>query len=136
MRNWLLLLLFIWLIIYIGQNFDDYSSRANEKTDIANKEKPAKKENRTCRDKPYAYNITKQLIKMQLKSPTSAKFASIFNKQQVSIVSEGTCHFRILSHVDSQNSFGAMTRMKFSALVHYNVTTTKWSLLEFRESTQ
>ncbi|MFG5863635.1 hypothetical protein [Metapseudomonas sp. CR1201] len=77
-----------------------------------------------CRDY-QAYEAAKLIIKKHLKSPSSAKFA-VDGVDQVSIQPLGGCRFRVASHVDSQNSFGAMLRTNFYITVRRDGNGNDW----------
>lgn len=55
-------------------------------------------------------------VKAKLKSPSSVQFAH-YGDSTITEVRDNT--FRITSHVDSQNSFGAMMRSDFSCECQY-----------------
>ena len=60
-----------------------------------------------------AYSYAKDFITPKLKSPSSASFAS-YGEQSNHVTYMGNNEYRINSYVDSQNSFGATIRTKFS----------------------
>lgn len=66
-----------------------------------------------CDDLAMAFTMAQAPIKAQLKSPSTADFASIRNSD-VSVVSEDPCRYFVRSHVDAQNGFGAQIRNGFS----------------------
>lgn len=72
--------------------------------------------------------MAEELVKQKLKSPGSAKFASVYD-QQISDLGEG--RYRITSYVDSQNSFGALIRTNYVCTVKY-AGENKWVLEEFQ----
>lgn len=60
-----------------------------------------------------AYNVAEEYVKPKLKSPRTADFPNIYEKDShIKEVGEG--RFRINSWVDSQNSFGAIVRSNWS----------------------
>ncbi len=63
----------------------------------------------------------------RLKSPSTAKFAPLSDQRIYRIEGEGEA-YRILSYVDSQNSFGAMVRTEFTCDLHYDASTITWYL--------
>lgn len=63
-----------------------------------------------------AYNSAQKEVKRQLKSPSTAKFASPFEEEaKYRINKDGSIY--IQSYVDSQNSFGAIIRTNFGCTV-------------------
>lgn len=75
--------------------------------------------------------MCEELVKQKLKSPSTAKFNS-----NPSIIYEGDSTYLLTSYVDSQNSFGAMIRMKFKARVKFTDIVgdqERWILLSFIE---
>lgn len=75
--------------------------------------------------------MSEELVKQRLKSPSSAKFsASPF------IELLGNKTYSVTGYVDSQNSFGAMIRTRYNAVVRFNYVTGEkesWSLVSFKE---
>lgn len=139
LKRWLFLFVIVIGIGYVmkSNNPNPNPSKPTNASINQPTAKPApKKINRKCTDEVYAYNITKELVKSQLKAPASAKFASIFREDHVTVLPDKNCSFIIRAHVDSQNSFGALMRLNFSAKVKYHEKTSKWSLIEFQQLTQ
>ena len=66
-------------------------------------------------DETMAWVMTQQFIKDQLKAPSTAKFPWTANA--VTYLGDG--RYRVTAYVDSQDSFGAMIRMNFTATVKY-----------------
>ena len=62
-----------------------------------------------------AYVMMQYFVKPNLKSPRSAKFPGVFERNGSSGHVEylGNQKYRIVSYVDSQNSFGALIRTNF-----------------------
>lgn len=79
-----------------------------------------KKEIDYCNSEERAYLASNHIIKRVLKSPSSAKFP---HYSEVEIYPAGLCSFQIDSYVDSQNSFGAMIRSYYVAVVTYDEKT-------------
>jgi len=79
-----------------------------------------------------AYVMMQNFVKEQLKSPDSAKFEWI-TEPDCKITKEGL-DYAVSSWVDSQNSFGAMVRTRFSGVIR-QVDEKNWELiaLEFEE---
>ena len=63
-----------------------------------------------------AYGMARRAIERQLKAPSTAKFPNAWDTG-VAINQKGD-DFYIASYVDAQNSFGAMLRQKWVAVVH------------------
>ena len=65
-----------------------------------------------------AYNYAEDFVKKQLRSPSTAEFAGLFEKRD-HITKIGTREYRIQSYVDSQNGFGAMIRSNWSCTIKF-----------------
>jgi len=63
------------------------------------------------------YGITKDLIKNQLKSPSTAKFGDVWDTKFYTNNEDST--ITLQGYVDAQNSFGAMIRMNYTAKYKY-----------------
>lgn len=85
-----------FLFIAFGSSEDDSSSAATKKF--------------------TAYNYAEGFVKQRLKSPSTAKFPGTFEKEK-HIIENGTNEYLINSWVDSQNSYGALIRSKFSCKI-------------------
>ena len=83
-------------------------------------------------EKIMAYLMTEDWVKQRLKSPSTAKFPK--SGEYISHITRSSGVYTINSWVDSQNSFGAITRTKFRAEVE-NTAKGKWrcNSLEFIE---
>jgi|GEM_PF-5863157 len=64
-----------------------------------------------------AYTYTSAYVSAKLKSPATAKFKS---EDDGDVEMLGNNDFKVKGYVDSQNSFGAVMRMNFSSVVHWN----------------
>lgn len=64
-------------------------------------------------------------VKARLRSPSTAKFASLWN---VNFTDMGNRTWRVASYVDSLNAFGAEVRTYFDAVVRY-VGNDRWELV-------
>lgn len=64
----------------------------------------------------FAYGAAKSIVEKNLASPGSAKFASM-GDGSVKVSKTGACEYRVESHVDSQNGFGALLRTNFTITV-------------------
>jgi regulatory protein YycI of two-component signal transduction system YycFG len=80
--------------------------------------------NPTPPDKIDAYIMMKEFVKDKLKSPASADFES---NQTIGYKFENGI-FTFSGYVDSQNSFGAMLRTRFTVSINYKFETKKWFL--------
>lgn len=69
-------------------------------------------------NKMLAYNYAEDFVKQRLKSPSTAKFPGIFEKND-HITELGGGKYRISSWVDSQNGFGAMIRSRWSCTITF-----------------
>lgn len=66
--------------------------------------------------KQLSYNYAEKYVKNKLKSPSSAKFPSLFERQNhISKISD--TEYKINSWFESQNSFGTMIRTRFSCTI-------------------
>lgn len=63
-----------------------------------------------------AYNYAEDFIEQRLKSPSTAEFPGVSEKNN-HITDLGGGEYQINSWVDSQNSFGAMIRTKWSCKI-------------------
>jgi len=77
-----------------------------------------------------AYYAAEKFVKQELKSPSSTKFPSLSEKSQ-HVKNSYNCSYKIDSWVDSQNSFGAMIRTKFSCTVVFENGYAKCKELKF-----
>ena len=71
-----------------------------------------------------AFTMCRQFVEARLKAPASAKFPWA---SEAATTDLGGGKFRVLSYVDSQNSFGAMIRNNYDCSVHW-VSGTQWRL--------
>ena len=76
-------------------------------------------------DKLTAYVMAEGWVEDRLKAPSTAKFPNNYDEHTTKI-SENK--FRINSYLDAENSFGAMIRTRFTAVVEY-VGDDKWRLI-------
>ncbi len=77
-----------------------------------------------------AWVATKQFVRKSLKAPSTADFGSLFGESQdpkTACRAHGNQMWRCSGWVDSQNSFGAMIRTRFVAVVKTTGNDT-WSL--------
>jgi len=95
----------ILIIVYIIYNMGNDTSSNNSPTTSA-----------SSYNNFLAYSYAEDFVKKQLKSPSTAKFPGIIEKNKQS-VNLGGGTFKIDSWVDSQNSFGAMIRTNFSCII-------------------
>jgi len=72
--------------------------------------------NNSSTNKQLAYNYAMDYVKQKLKSPSSAEFPSLFDRQE-HITELSSTEYQINSWVESQNSFGAMIKTNFSCLI-------------------
>jgi hypothetical protein len=63
-----------------------------------------------------AYNYAEDFVKQKLKSPSTAVFPEVSEKNE-HITDLGSGKYKIDSWVDSQNGFGAMVRTNFSCTI-------------------
>jgi len=79
-------------------------------------------------DKTEAYIMSQQFVKNCLKAPSTAKFPRAIEWEGHTTQIDSRT-FLINSWVDSQNSFGAMLRTKFSCKVQYKGND-QWTCLD------
>ena len=112
----------IWLIIIaaaiaffyiIGSNDDSSSSSSSPST-----------------NKFLAYNYAKDFVKENLKSPSTAEFPGVSEKDRHT-TSLGGGKYKIVSWVDSQNSFGATIRTNFSCIIVFEGNNVRCEDLKF-----
>ena len=82
---------------------------------------------RDCHDKALAFQMAESFVKNRLKSPSTAKFASIID-DEVSMKNTENCTHIVKSFVDSQNVFGATIRNRYIAVLTYSKETDRWTL--------
>lgn len=73
-----------------------------------------------------AWHMSKRFAERELKAPTTAKWPSHLDPE-VSVEKLGGRRYLVRGYVDSQNSFGAMIRTRFSVEMQYHDETDKWS---------
>lgn len=77
----------------------------------------------------YASVMAKEYVKQRLKAPSTAKFP--WGMDGVTRTSAGPCTFRVVSYVDSQNSFGGMLRSNYAMNLSYDAATENWQVSDF-----
>ena len=93
----------------------------------ANSEETKKAELRAkkCGDQTWAHIYARQFVKRRLKAPATADFASILSSK----IREESCGlWKVRSHVDSKNGFGAMVRTHYVARLRFHGND-RWQLL-------
>jgi hypothetical protein len=73
-----------------------------------------------------AWAMSREFVKPMLKSPSTAKFGPF---EESSVIPLGNEKYRIVVHVDSHNSFGAMLRAYYTCELKYKPDTEKWQML-------
>lgn len=71
-----------------------------------------------------AYVISQQFVRQQLKAPSSAQFP-VYNKDMV--ITNDNKRFKVKSHVEAKNSFGATVRNKYVCIVTH-IEKDQWEL--------
>jgi len=64
-----------------------------------------------------AYDTCQQFVERRLKAPGTASFPNYFEDDGEVVVTGGPIRFTVVAHVDSENSFGASLRTRFSCVV-------------------
>jgi hypothetical protein len=70
-----------------------------------------------------AFIVSQEFVKARLKAPSTAKFPG---PSQAQVLIGKDNQYRVISYVDSQNSFGAMLRGNYECLVKYDPAKDKW----------
>lgn len=77
--------------------------------------------------------MAQQYVKMILKSPKTAEFGDCFGDSKVSLAGTGPIRYRVEGFVDSQNSFSAMIRSRFVAVVEQaDAAQGTWRLVDIK----
>jgi len=100
-----LLSFFIAVIVFVGISI--YSTSSDSSSEISHP------------NNFLAYSYAEDAVKKSLKSPSTAKFPRTIEKDK-HIKYLGNKEYQIDSWVDSQNSFGAMIRSKFSIIIVFD----------------
>jgi len=108
-------LMTIFYITYIGSVEDNSSLNSSSST-----------------NKFVAYSYAEDFVKQNLKSPSTADFPGVSEKDQ-HITNLGGGKYKIESWVDSQNSFGATIRAKFSCIIIFEGNKVRCEQLKFNE---
>lgn len=102
----------------------DKIAEAGRKAEEA-RQKAREQRERDCRDDIAAFVMSQSFVKEALKAPATAEFPMISDRG-VSVAVKGNCKFTVVAFVDSQNSFGAMLRTKYSIDMEYLPDTDRW----------
>ena len=71
-----------------------------------------------------AYSCAQTMVKRNLKSPSTAQFPT-YKEAVITKLGEGK--YEVKAYVDAQNSFGAMIRNDFTAIIRMNEKRDKWN---------
>lgn len=112
------ILLAIW-----GWFFGVY--RSEESVAARVQERAEQRAETECNSKTSAFLISQQFVEDRLKSPSSADYASM---SQSKVENLGQCKFLVSSYVDASNSYGAMMRTRYLAIVEYIPSADRWKL--------
>lgn len=83
-------------------------------------------------NKFMAYSCAEDFVEKQLKSPSTAKYPKVMEKDN-HITELGNNRYKINSWVDSQNSFGATIRTRFSCIIIFEGDMVKCEDLKLNE---
>ena len=83
-------------------------------------------------NKFMAYSYAEDFVEKQLKSPSTAKYPKVV-EQDRHITILGNNRYEINSWVDSQNSFGATIRTRFSCIIIFEGDVVRCEDLKFNE---
>ena len=113
---WIIIIAVIAASTYISSlKEDDYSSSSSSST-----------------NKFMAYSYAEDFVEKQLKSPSTAKYPKVVEKDK-HITILGNNRYEINSWVDSQNSFGATIRTRFSCIIIFDGDMVRCEDLKFNE---
>ncbi|MEZ5358609.1 MAG: zinc ribbon domain-containing protein [Candidatus Zixiibacteriota bacterium] len=82
---------------------------------------------KTSDNSTMAYIMMMDFVKQKLKAPKTAEFPGVFDGRADHITYLGNQKYKIISYVDSQNSFGALIRNHFVGEIE-QVAEDKWKL--------
>lgn len=116
---WLFAGLMVFFVIILIDTRAKQQEYLNKQQSVSLNKAPSKR-----MDKSLAYIMCKKMIAEKLKSPKSAEFAKDWN-QHVTYLGDGK--YKVNSYVDSQNSFGALIRSKFSCVMT-DLGESKWQM--------
>lgn len=97
------IILFLWKCGCSGKNERNYGDKSTSQTS----------------SKFLAYNYAEDFVEKRLKSPSTAQFPGVLEKDK-HIEELGNHKYKITSWVDSQNGFGAMIRSRFSCTIIFD----------------
>lgn len=120
----------IFIFIYMcNQDYPSVSSSSDSGGRVVVSDSWKTEDNSTM-----AYIKMEHIVTDRLKAPSTAKFPGIFDGRQEHTTRLVNQRYKIVSYVDSQNSFGAMIRTHFAGVIK-QVGNDQWELesLEFRE---
>lgn len=118
----LAILIFIVIINNMNNSFEKemeeyHKEFENEKTWTTSELSKKKTIKTTFTDNEAAY-AAQLFVEKQLKVPSSADFDALFKSK----VTRNGGEYTVISHVESQNSFGAKVRSKYVAVIKRNST--------------
>ena len=73
-----------------------------------------------------AFVMTQDFVRERLVAPATAQFPHTSETTEI-----GECEYRVAAYVDSQNSFGALLRADYTAVVKY-VGDRRWTVRDVR----
>ena len=98
---------------------DAQAARSVAERDAKKKaEEEAERQKELCSDDIQAFLAAKEFMKQRLKSPSTADFPFLRDGSQITTLECG--HFKVRSFVDAQNSFGAMIRTNYEAVLRHS----------------
>jgi hypothetical protein len=113
----------IVLLIFIASLNTKSNKSSSRKTDTA-----ATKSYDAGSRNIEAYNMMETFVKKRLKSPSKAEFPGVFDGKVDHVTYDGMGVYNISSYVDSQNSFGATIRTRFSGSIE-DLGGGRWKLI-------
>jgi len=126
-------LFFIMIILGFVLDKSDKSGSTSSKQNGSTYQKPKEKDNITIPKSKAVDDITihswaKRYVKNQLVSPSTARFPKYYDAK---IISEGDDIYEVYSYVDSENRFGAMTRLYYGCTIEVSPNGMSATVLSF-----
>ena len=101
----------LWIAVFVLSNLGQNSSTTTSSSG----------------DSIGAWVVCEKFVKDRLKSPASAEFPPNYSSYTKNLTDK---KYEVSAYVDSQNSFGASLRTKFTCTVEYQPQTDKYKLID------
>lgn len=89
---------------------------------VLKNDEPAARAYDMCTDDSYAWAMAQQVVKGQLRAPSTAKFPARPDNHAYG----GDCVHAIFGHVDAENAYGATVRQRFDLTMTYDKEANRW----------